>query len=90
MRTSTKLGTVVIDEIVVDIDSITLRDGRLWVNGSRSGICAVVGVESDVSIFAPDGSLVFHAPARGGGEVKEVHGRLTVKVPLELGFVSRT
>jgi transcription elongation factor GreA-like protein len=82
-------GTVVLDEVVCHIQDIYLKDGKLWFKAMTDDhtTCTVME-DADISVFDPEGNLVFHAPSMGIGKVHPVRdGRLYVDFPCVIGEV---
>jgi hypothetical protein len=76
---------LVIDEVPLPILSITLYDGRIWFNAQRwiAGECNVAE-NGDMSIHAPDGTLIMSVPSNGGDVATSRNGYMTVSLPLAI------
>ena len=81
-----RIGTIVLDEVVMRIDSIEIHSSMLWVKGHTHGDYTVRD-NADVSIFGEDGSFVLHVPSRDGGNVSYSRGeesRMDVTLPISM------
>lgn len=77
-------GTVVLDEIICHITDVTFDKGMMWVHATSDRGSVTVRESADISIFDPDGTLVFHCPSRGGATKRTVDGHLYVHLPVSL------
>ena len=79
------IGTMVIDEVLVPITNVILRDGLIWFRAESASATAAVREGAEISIFGDDGSLVFHAPGSSRAtRVTPDGGRLAVTFPVRI------
>lgn len=76
------LGRVVLDEVSCDITAIELEAGAFVFYAEAFGT-HTVNEGADVSVFGPDGELVFsRGPLGRGRTLRTRNGALTVRLPV--------
>jgi hypothetical protein len=78
------LGTVVVDELILLIQRIELREGKMYFVASCSGPCTLPGRGGMVRVHGHDGSLILTAPwlSTAGPLAAEEDHSITVYVPV--------
>lgn len=84
------LGTVVIDEVIMPIHRITLDDGKILLHAHRCD-WRNLRINGDISVHAPDGTVIFSAPSIPGDTLTNDHDEgLTITLPIKVSEASRS
>lgn len=87
------IGTLTFDEILCDITRIVLKEGVLIFEAtSRVPGDYHVDEDADITVFAPDGTVIIHVPSISIGARPQVtqDGDLFVSLPVRMAFGDRT
>jgi hypothetical protein len=67
------IGRVVLDEIPLEITGIQFRCGQVFVTARTTAHSKVhLDPDAELTLFAPDGTVVIHRPSRTRGKVVKV------------------
>lgn len=80
------IGTLVIDEIPFAISRVAFEAGQMVFYAATDRTGVTVHSATDISLFAPDGSLVAHWRPPSGSPARRAHPgqMMTARVPLIL------
>ena len=67
-----RFGRVVLDEVPMEITDVELRCGEVRVSAATTDFSGSLNYDAELTLFAPDGTVVLHRSGRAPGRVLKV------------------